>query len=145
VKPRFTAVLLSLLVAAAAAGCGGSGADSTTIVAASKPRGAYVLGHWHGNLRQRGMPPFAVSAEVRSLTDPQHNTVAYSVIRCAGNWTYRGFKQGAFRFREVIDHGAGNGCKGVGRVSLSPQSPTTAGYEFRGGGVSSRGTLHRRR
>jgi hypothetical protein len=144
VKRRSTVALVSLLVVAATAGCGGSGEDSTTTVAASKVRDSYVLGLWHGDLRQRGMPPFAVSADVHSLTDPQRNTVAYSVIRCAGNWTYRGFEQGAFRFTEVIDHGAGGGCKGVGQVSLTPRGPSMATYDFRGGGVVSHGTLHRR-
>jgi hypothetical protein len=145
VKLRSIAALVSLLVVAATAGCGGSGDDSTATAAASKTAETYVLGDWHGTLRQQGMPPFAVSADVGSLTDPQRNMVVYSVIRCAGNWTYRGFEQGAFRFTEVIDHGAGSGCKGVGEVSLTPRGPSTATYEFRGGGVVSHGTLQRRR
>lgn len=150
-KLRLSAALLVLLFALVAAGCGGSGDSSTSSAASSTassaaPRAgsdAYVLGHWHGELHQKGMPAFVVSADVRSLTDPKRNTVAYSVLRCGGNWTYRGFAQGAYRFLEVIDRGVGGTCKGAGQVTLVPEGRDAARYEFRGGGVISRGTLRR--
>jgi hypothetical protein len=150
VKLRLAAAFL-VLPAVAAAGCGGSSDSSTSSAASSTssaaaPRAgsdAYVLGHWHGELHQKGMPAFAVSAHIRSLTDPKRNTVAYTLIRCGGNWTYRGFAQGAYRFLEVIDRGVGGTCKGAGQVTLVPQGRDAARYEFRGGGVISRGTLHR--
>ena len=149
-KPRLSAALLVLL-AIAAAGCGGSSDSSTSSAASSTssaaaPRAgsdAYILGPWHGELHQKGMPAFAVSAHIRSLKDPRRNTVAYTQIRCGGNWTYRGFAQGAYRFLEVIDRGVGGSCKGAGQVTLVPQGRDAARYEFRGGGVISRGTLHR--
>jgi hypothetical protein len=153
VKLRLSAAFLVLLLAIAAAGCGGSSDSSTSSAASSTssaaaPRAgsdAYILGTWHGELHQKGMPPFVVSAEVRSLTNPKRNTVAYTQIRCGGNWTYRGFAQGAYRFLEVIDRGVGGSCKGAGQVTLVPQGRDAARYEFRGGGVISRGTLHRSR
>lgn len=162
-KLRLAAALLVLLLAVAAAGCGGSSNSTTSSAASSTPSAsstssasttssaaapragseAYVLGRWHGELHQKGMPAFVVGADVRSLTDPKRNTVAYSVIRCDGNWTYRGFAQGAYRFLEVINRGAGASCKGAGQVTLVPEGRDAARYEFRGGGVISRGILHR--
>jgi hypothetical protein len=125
-------------------GCGGGGSDSSASTAESPAKAsAYVLGGWRGTLHQTGMPPFAISAEIRSLEDPQQNRVSYSAIRCSGNWTYLGRKEGSFRFREVIDRGAGGSCKGVGQVSLTPITADTARYEFRGAGIVSRGLLHR--
>lgn len=142
-KPRLAVAVLVLLTLAAA-GCGGSSDSSTSSAAAPRAgSGPYVLGHWHGELYQKGMPVFVVSAQIRSLTDSERNTVAYTHIRCGGNWTYRGFAQGAYRFLEVIDRGAGGSCKGAGQVTLVPEGGDAARYEFRGGGVVSRGTLHR--
>jgi len=141
----FSSALFAFAIVVAAAGCGaGSDSSSSTRQAAPQSRsGAYILGPWHGELHQKGMPAFAVSAHIRSLTDPQRNTVAYSLLRCGGNWTYRGFEQGAYRFLEVIDRGAGGTCKGAGQVTLIPQGRDAVRYEFRGGGVISRGTLRR--
>jgi hypothetical protein len=144
VKPRLFATLLVFLLALATAGCGGS-SDSSTSSAAVLRAGsdAYVLGRWQGELHQKGMPAFSVDAHVRSFTDPKRNTVAYTQIRCGGNWTYRGFAQGTYRFLEVIDRGVGGTCKGAGQVTLVPQGRDAVRYEFRGGGVVSRGTLRR--
>ena len=89
------------------------------------------------------MPPFEVRAEVRSLSDSHENDVAYSVLRCQGNWAYLGRSAGGYRFREVIDSGAGGSCKGTGLVTLVPTTPNTARYAFHGGGVVSRGLLLR--
>ena len=48
------------------------------------------------------------------------------------------------RFREVIDRGQGGKCKGKGTVAVEPTQSGRLTYEFRGGGVVSRGTLTRR-
>jgi hypothetical protein len=144
VKLRLSAAFLVLLLAIAAAGCGSSSDSSTSSAAAPRAGSdAYILGPWHGELHEKGMPAFAVSAHIRSLKDPKRNTVAYTLIRCGGNWTYRGFEQGAYRFLEMIDRGAGGTCKGAGQVTLIPRGRDAVRYEFRGGGVISRGTLRR--
>ncbi len=142
---KFCSLVFALLIALLAAGCddAGDGSSSTPQMQPSSRSGAYVLGRWHGELHQKRMPAFMVSADIRSLRDPKRNTVAYSVIRCGGNWTYQGFRQGAYRFREVIDRGAGGTCKGTGQVTLIPLGHNTVGYEFRGGGIISRGALRR--
>jgi hypothetical protein len=132
--------------AIALVGCGGGDDDSGSAPPSTAPRpgsDAYILGHWQGMLSQSGMPRFSVSAAIGSTSDPRENRVSYSVIRCRGNWTFRGFEQGAYRFREVIDRGAGGSCKGVGQVTMAPRGPDAARYEFRGGGITSRGLLHR--
>jgi hypothetical protein len=84
-----------------------------------------------------------VSAEIRDLNDPAANTVHYSGIDCGGNWSYLGNAGTTYRFREVIDRGAGGSCKGVGTVQLTPEGSNRLGYSFRGGGVSSSGILAR--
>jgi hypothetical protein len=148
---------LALLAAALAlgvlAGCSeDSGGDDTT--AATAPD-FEILGTWEGQLRQKGLEPFRVTATIGDLDDPAANTVHYTGIDCGGNWTFlgatdRGVTTGdvtravdAYRFREVIDRGAGGTCKGVGRVTLTPTGPDSVSYVFRGAGVESRGILAR--
>lgn len=144
VKATFSLALLVLLIPVAA-GCGDGGDSSSSARQASSPSpsAAYILGRWHGELHQQGMPAFAVSADIRSLRDPKRNTVAYTLIRCGGNWTYQGLDHGVYRFRELIDRGAGGSCKGTGQVTLAPSGPDAVRYEFHGGGVVSRGVLQR--
>jgi hypothetical protein len=147
VRPaRGTFALALALLAIAAGGCGGSsggGSNDGSNGRFTAGTGAYILGSWHGQLRQKGMSDFSVIAVVRSLTDASRNTVSYTGIRCSGNWTYRGYSGGAYRFHEVIGRGSGGSCKGQGTVTLQPTGRYTVRYEFRGGGVVSRGTLKR--
>jgi hypothetical protein len=70
-------------------------------------------------------------------------TVHYTDIDCGGNWTYLGRDGSAYRFREVIDRGAGGECKGAGVVTLTPVADDRLAYVFRGGGIESRGPLSR--
>jgi len=93
-------------------------------------------------LHQRGLAPFSVTATVRSLTEPKRNTVHYAGIDCHGRWTYLGRSGSAYRFREVITGGRSTSCKGTGTVTLTPTGQGMR-YEFRGGGIVSRGVLYR--
>jgi hypothetical protein len=102
-----------------------------------------IEGRWSGELRQKGLKPFEVDATIANLDDPKQNTVHYTGIDCSGNWTYEGREGGAYTFREVIDRGAGGDCKGAGTVTLTPTANDELDYQFRGGGVESRGVLSR--
>jgi hypothetical protein len=104
-----------------------------------------LLGRWSGELRQRGLEPFRVTADIRALDPRARNTVSYTGIDCSGRWTYLGGRGPDYRFREVIDHGRGGKCKGVGEVSLTRQGADRLRYTFRGGGVESRGLITRQR
>ena len=72
-----------------------------------------LVGTWKGTLHQRGMNPFKMKATIRGLARTARNTVHYTGINCSGRWT------------------------------LTPKSPSTLGYVFRGGGVVSRGVITR--
>lgn len=134
------AVALALLAVLPA--CGRSESEPSVPGA---PRGeSFLVGRWSGELRQAGLPPFRVEAEIRSLGPSARNSVSYSGIDCAGRWTYLGAPRDQYRFREVIDRGRGGNCKGVGEVTLRREGERLR-YTFRGGGVKSSGTLSRRR
>jgi hypothetical protein len=139
--PRSTLVAVVALLGLVAAGCGGSSNDSSTASAGS---GAYILAKWQGTLHQKGMPDFLVVSDVRSLSDPKQNDVQYSEIQCTGHWSYLGYKQGAYHFREVINRDPGGSCKGAGAVTLTPLGQDKVRYAFSGGGIVSRGTLNRK-
>ncbi|MGH2956344.1 MAG: hypothetical protein ACRDL6_05045 [Solirubrobacterales bacterium] len=150
-------VRLALIAAALAvgvlAGCDDDSDGGGTTVGTQA--GFEILGSWEGELTQMDLPPFRVTATIGDLDDPAANTVHYTGIDCGGNWTFRGEADAGvqtgdatrvtpvYRFSEVIDRGAGGSCKGVGTVTLTPTGADTVTYEFRGGGVVSRGTLTR--
>ena len=141
-RPLLTAVLPLALAAALLAGCGGDdddGGGGQGSIAANYT----ITGSWNGVLSQEGLPDFAIGAHIGSLEHPPRNRVHYTGIDCGGNWTYLGRAGSAFRFREVINSGEGGECKGVGIVTLTPISADIVRYRFRGGGVVSRGELHR--
>lgn len=122
-------------------GCGGSDESGTASTPASQNM---LAGHWRGQLQQKGLPPFTVSAAIESPAGSSGNRVHYTGIDCSGRWTYLSAAGSSYRFREVIDRGSGGKCKGVGIVTLTTErSPDRLGYEFRGGGVASQGTLRR--
>lgn len=137
-RRRATLALATLLVAC---GCGGSAESERQ--PAPPTRDTDLVGRWSGELRQRDLAPFRVEATIRSLDPSARNSVRYSGIECSGRWTYRGREGRGFDFREVIDRGRGGECKGVGKVRLTPDRDDRLGYEFRGGGVASRGVLSR--
>lgn len=138
-RPMLGLVASVLLIGSA--GCGGSDGDMST--KSVMPFGqAELAGHWRGRLHQKGLDPFTVTAVIASPTGSAGNRVHYTGIDCSGTWTALGEQGDAFRFREVITHGHGGNCKGVGTVTLTPTSDEL-GYEFRGGGVISRGALRR--
>lgn len=127
-------------LALAGSGCGGSGDAATTTTASQSTLG----GRWTGRLHQSGLSPFTVTATIASPTGTAGNAVHYTGIDCSGRWTYLGSAGSSHRFREVIERGHGGQCKGVGVVTLTTLgSVDRLGYEFRGGGVVSRGTLNR--
>jgi hypothetical protein len=110
---------------------------------AQQPTGFDIVGTWEGRLRQKGLKPFRVTATIRSLENERRNSVHYTGIDCGGTWTFEGLEAETYRFREVIDRGAGGTCKGVGTVSLTPTPTERLAYRFAGGGVESRGVLSR--
>jgi hypothetical protein len=120
------------------------GDDDAATSSDEEPSGFEITGSWEGQPRQEGLPPLQVNATIRDLDDPSKNTVSYAGgIDCSGNWTYLGREGKAYRFREVIDRGAGDACKGAGVVILTPFDLDGVDYEFRGGGVESFGVLNR--
>jgi hypothetical protein len=144
------------LAAALFAGCGSSDNSTSSSTTSSVP-GFQIIGSWSGELHQKGLQPFRVTSNIRDLRDPAKNTVRYTGINCGGNWTYLGVgvvnsggtgeaeatSTSIYRFREVINRGAGGSCKGVGHVTMTPRGPDTVAYAFKGGGVESRGQLTR--
>lgn len=132
-----TAAAIAGLVAA---GCGGYGTGGTSTTAER----SVLAGLWTGRLHQQGLAPFNVMATIESPAGSSGNTVHYTGINCSGKWSYLDSSGSDHRFREVIDRGKGGKCKGVGVVTLATGSSTERlGYELRGGGVVSRGTLRR--
>lgn len=131
------------LTTAAALGAGlalAPAAQPTTVAATT------IEGPWTGTLTQRGMPPFTVTATIRSFNRyTAKNSVRYGApLRCRGHWRYLGFKDGAHRFRETITSGDSPTCKGSGTVTLrSTGDDDRLRYRFTGGGVTSTGTLRR--
>ena len=142
---RALATIVTGLLIAGAAGCGDSDKDKSTSGGATGtvPHAFALLDSWHGQLKQKKLEPFEVTARIRSLSTAKLNTVHYTGINCSGNWTYLGRAHGAFRFREVINSGESAKCKGVGIVRLTPKGDNQLDYVFRGGGVESRGVLSR--
>ena len=122
-------------------GCGSTHSEPTSREA--QGAASFLLGRWSGELRQTGLRPFRVEAEIRSLSGSARNSVAYTGINCRGHWTYLGTRGDRSRFREVIDRGRGGKCKGVGEVTLGREGERLR-FTFKGGGVESRGILSRR-
>ncbi len=124
-------------------GCGGSDAESTQSNAAQA-----IAGDWTGALKQKGLAPFRVAVRIEPSGDGR---VAYTGIECGGTWSLgvvRYTRPEQYEFGERIDEGAGGKCKGSGSVSVRPELDSKAfdsrlQYEFRGGGVTSRGLLNR--
>ena len=114
-------------------------------ISSTGPTGSSALrGDWTGRLHQKGLDPFTVTAKIDAPAGSSGNTVHYTGINCSGNWRYLGSNGSEHRYREVINRGHGGKCKSVGVVTLTTGSSTDRlGYEFRGGGVVSRGTLRR--
>lgn len=106
-----------------------------------------VIGHWHGTLDQKGIKPFPIRVTIASATDPKRNPVHYGgEIDCSGTWTYLDAEGPDVRFRERINSGAGDKCKGVGTATVAPLNGSGSDrlrYEFSGGGIESRGVLGR--
>jgi hypothetical protein len=110
-----------------------------------------IAGAWSGELRQQGQAPFGMAVDIGG---DGTGRVAYTGLECGGGWTLDGTQPSApprYIFTEKIKQGSGGACKGTGTVTLSPiqrHSPngpayTRLNYLFAGGGVTSRGLLHR--
>jgi hypothetical protein len=133
-------------------GCGSGGnPDDLTGLGNSQGITRQIANAWAGKLHQSGMAPFKI---VVDITASGGGRVAYTDIRCGGDWTLDGVQPSTpprYLFTEVISEGAGGSCKGRGTVTLSPiqnHAPnrpayTRMNYSFTGGGVTSRGLLHR--
>jgi hypothetical protein len=133
-------------------GCGSAGnPDDLTGLGNAEGITRQIAGEWAGKLHQSGVAPFKVAVKI---TPSGSGSVAYTGFRCGGEWTLTGVASSIppqYRFAETITQGAGGKCKGKGRVSLlpiqgfSPNEPAykRMNYSFSGGGVTSRGLLHR--
>jgi hypothetical protein len=140
---RLSATLALALCALGLAACGEKSEPAITGV--NSDLQFEITGSWKGELHQKKIKPFPVQARIQSLARSKQNVVRYGgEIDCAGTWDYLGASATAYRFREVIDRGAGGRCKGTGTVTLTPLAEDTVAYEFTGGGVESTGKLMRR-
>lgn len=139
---RLALAPLVLLLALALAACGER--DEPAITTTPEPK-FEITGTWEGRLTQKGDKPFEVRAEIVSLERSKQNVVHYTRIDCSGTWDYLGASATAYRFGELIDAGKSKQCKGKGTVELTPLTDDRVAYLFNGGGVTSRGVLHRLR
>lgn len=144
-RARTTLALLAV-AAMAVSGCGEKEEPSAAELAetaAEEQAGEEfaIAGSWRGQLRQKGLDPFVVAADIAGPDGP--NKVHYTGIDCSGKWTFEGRVDDRYSFNERIDRGEGGKCKGSGTVTLMVMSGDRLGYEFRGGGVESEGTLRR--
>ena len=144
---------LALLLAIGAllsAGCG-NGGESSAVTAPGEGITRQISGRWTGTLHQEGLKPFEIAVDIGSDGMAR---VAYTGIECGGDWSLDQVRPSVpprYDFTEQIKEGAGGNCRGTGRVSLSPiqgHSPNRpaynrVNYQFTGGGVTSRGLLHR--
>lgn len=136
---------VAALLALAVAGCGEKEEPSATELDASSAEEKLetelpIAGAWKGELHQKGLKPFTVTARIAGAEGP--NRVHYSGIDCSGRWTYEGQVGDEYSFHEAIDRGKGGKCKGAGTVTLRRVAADRLDYEFRGGGIESRGVLH---
>jgi hypothetical protein len=145
-SPRGLGLLLALAVLLIA-GCGSNDAGEETALSNTRQ----ISGSWTGNLHQKGLAPFAMAVNIGG---DGTGDVAYRGIECGGDWTLDAVEPSApprYIFKEEITEGSGGSCKGTGTVTLSPiqrHAPngpayTRMNYIFTGGGVTSRGLLHR--
>ncbi len=143
-------ILLSAIGALLLGGCG-NGGDSSAVTEPGEGITRQIAGRWTGQLHQQGLKPFEIAVDIGS---DGNGEVAYTGIDCGGHWTLDGVRPTTpprYLFTEEIKAGAGGNCKGTGRVSLAPiqgHAPnqpaySRLNYEFTGGGVTSRGLLHR--
>jgi len=145
-RPKVWLLSLGILLLA---GC--SNDDAGNLTAPGEGITRQIACSWAGKLQQAGLPPFKMAVDI---TSDSTGRVAYTGIECGGEWTLDGVRPSTpprYVFTEEINEGAGGSCKGTGTVSLSPiqgHSPnrpayTRLNYRFTGGGVASRGLLHR--
>jgi hypothetical protein len=135
---RSPLALLAVLVLLIA-GCGGSGSSSDDSAKS-------IAGDWTGSLRQKGLKPFRIAVRIEASGAGR---VAYTGIECGGEWNLRVVRYTRpeqYEFDEQISEGAGGQCKGRGAVGVQLEgtgADSHLRYQFTGGGVTSRGLLHR--
>jgi hypothetical protein len=152
-------VLVALGLVLSLGGCNDDDRNGPRVDLSDLVRGdpivAALEGDWAGELEQAGVAPFEVAVR---FTPSATTQVAYTGIDCGGTWTATGTLDSLppfYLFDERIDQGEGGECKGTGNVSLHPQEPCRKPegercsvyqhleYEFRGGGVVSKGVVTR--
>jgi hypothetical protein len=138
-----------LAALAATSGCGsadGGDAERQAAVAPSGvegPQRTFPAGRWQGRLAQRGRLPFGISVTIR-VPAGGTSTVNYNGIECSGRWRFLGRSGEDFRFRELIEAGAGGACSARGIVTLRYISRDRMRYELRGAGAPISGFLRHR-
>jgi hypothetical protein len=144
----FVAIAALLLLVA---GCSSGNVGEPGVAGAEIGVTRQISGNWAGTLHQKGLAPFKVAVDIGADSTGR---VAYTGIDCGGDWTLDGVQTSIpprYDFTEEINKGSGGTCKGSGTVSLSPiqshapnePSYNLMSYRFTGGGVTSRGLLHR--
>jgi hypothetical protein len=129
-----------VLIALSMVGCGSSDKSGTEGLTQT------IAGDWTGTLEQKGLQPFRIAVRIGGTGTGR---VAYTGIECGGTWDTNvvlSSKPPQYEVTEHINEGAGGACKGSGRVSLQPKTSLPSSplrYKFTGGGVTSRGVLHR--
>jgi hypothetical protein len=134
------------------AGCSnGASAGEEAGVSVGEGVTRQISGRWTGDLHQEGLKPFKIGVDIGADSTAK---VAYTGIQCGGDWALdraEASQPPRYVFTETIHDGAGGSCKGTGTVSLipiqgnAPNEPAykRMNYSFTGGGVTSRGVIHR--
>jgi hypothetical protein len=144
-------ICLLALVIVLLAGCSDDGGGEGTSLSNVEGITRQIAGGWTAQLHQKGLAPFEIAVDISA---DGRGRVAYTGIECGGEWSLDAVQPSVpprYNFIETIREGAGGSCKGTGDVTLSPiqrHSPnepayTRLNYRFTGGGVTSRGLLHR--
>ena len=125
-------------------GCSNNGSGDVTTLNNTRQ----IAGGWSGELRQQGLAPFGMAVDIGG---DGTGRVAYTGLKCGGGWTLDGSQPSSPPYLHQKIREVRGACKGTGTVTLSPiqrHAPngpayTRINYLFAGGGVTSRGLLHR--
>ena len=142
--------VFTVALALAALSIAGCTSDEPGVTGTESGVTRQISGNWTGTLHQKGRAPFKIAVDIGADSTGR---VAYTGIECGGGWTLARVASlpARYVFTEQIEKGEGGGCKGTGTVSLLPMPSYVPNepaysriqYRFSGGGVTSRGVIHR--